>query len=182
MGFCYFNNVAVAAEHLRHAGFERLAVLDFDVHHGNGTQEIFYDAPEVLYVSVHQFPFYPGTGSVGETGEGQGSGATVNVPLVAGGGDREYREAMAGSILPAIRAFRPQLLLVSAGFDAWRADPLGGMRASREAFEEWGRQLGELARQVCEGRIVSVLEGGYDLDVLPELVVAYARAVSDAPG
>ena len=179
MGFCYFNNVAVAVEHLRRSGgLERLVVFDFDVHHGNGTQHIFYGDPGVLYVSVHQYPFYPGTGSAGETGEGEGGGTTLNVPLVAGSGDREYEEAMEETVLPALRSFRPELILVSAGFDAWRGDPLGGMRVSQEAFAEWGRLLGELARELCGGRIVSVLEGGYDLQELPGLVVAYARAVT----
>lgn len=181
MGFCYFNNVAVAVEHLRrHAGCERLAVFDFDVHHGNGTQAIFYDDPQVLYASVHQYPFYPGTGAAEETGAGEANGATVNVPLAAGCGDPEYARALERRILPALREFHPDLLLVSAGFDAWRGDPLGGMRVSAEAFGDWGCRLGELAAEVCGGRVVSLLEGGYDLEAVPGLVVKYARAACGA--
>jgi len=173
MGFCFFNNVAVAAQHLRGQGAERVAIFDFDVHHGNGTQHLFEERADVFYASTHQFPFYPGTGAAGETGRGQGAGATLNVPLPAGTGDEEYAAAFAERILPALAAFRPDVLLLSAGFDAWRGDPLGGMAVSEEGFASWGRQLGALADQVAQGRLLAVLEGGYDLANLPSLVDSF---------
>jgi acetoin utilization deacetylase AcuC-like enzyme len=169
MGFCFFNNAAVAAERLRRR-FERVAVFDFDVHHGNGTQHLFEERGDVLYASTHQYPFYPGTGAAGEVGRGAGLGATVNVPLPAGTGDEGYAEAIAGRVLPALRAFAPGVLVVSAGFDAWRRDPLGGMAVSREGFADWGRRLAALAGEICAGRLLLVLEGGYDLAELPALV------------
>jgi acetoin utilization deacetylase AcuC-like enzyme len=170
MGFCFFNNVAVAAQHLRDRGAERVAIFDFDVHHGNGTQHLFEERADVFYASTHQFPFYPGTGAAGETGRGSGRGATLNVPLPAGTGDEEYAEVFAERILPALAGFRPDVLLLSAGFDAWRGDPLGGMAVSEEGFATWGRQLGALADQIAGGRLLAVLEGGYDLANLPLLV------------
>ncbi len=174
MGFCYFNNAAVAAEHLiRRHRLERLAILDFDVHHGNGTQHIFEHRPDVVYVSSHQHPFYPGTGAASETGRGDGDGATVNVPLPAGTGDDGYRRAFDERLLPALRRAAPQALVVSAGFDAWQRDLLGGMGVSAAGFEEWGRLIGELADEVAEGRVLSLLEGGYDLEALGELVARY---------
>jgi len=176
MGFCFFNNVAAAAERARALGLERVAILDFDVHHGNGTQHLFEARGDVFYASLHQYPFYPGSGAPSERGRGAGLGTTLNVPLPAGAGDAEYAAALAGEILPAMRAFRPGLLLVSAGFDAWRDDPLGGMRVSRDGFAAWGRDLARLAGEVCAGRLLSVLEGGYDLAALPELVESYLDA------
>ena len=174
MGFCYFNNVAIVAEHLvRRHGLDRVAILDFDVHHGNGTQHIFEDRRDVVYASVHQYPFYPGTGAASESGRGAGQGATLNVPLPAGTGDDGYRRVMSERILPALRRSAPQAVLISAGFDAWRGDPLGGMAVSEDGFEEWGRMLAELADEVAEGRSVSLLEGGYDLGKLGELVDRY---------
>ncbi len=170
MGFCFFNNAAVAAEHLRRKGFERVAIFDFDVHHGNGTQHMFEARADVFYASTHQFPFYPGTGAAGETGRGPGLGATLNVPLPAGTGDEEYAAAFGERILPALAAFRPDVLVLSAGFDAWRGDPLGGMAVTEEGFASWGRQLAALADEVAEGRLLAVLEGGYDLANLPLLV------------
>jgi acetoin utilization deacetylase AcuC-like enzyme len=183
MGFCYFNNVALAAAHLRSArGAQRLAIFDFDVHHGNGTQHLFEEDPGLLYASIHQYPFYPGTGAASERGIGAGEGTTLNVPLAAGCGDERYREAVEEVALRAIRGFTPEILLVSVGFDAWRADPLGGMRVSRHGFEGWGRAIGKLAREVCEGRLVSVLEGGYDLTALGELTAAYLSGLADGLG
>jgi acetoin utilization deacetylase AcuC-like enzyme len=174
MGFCFFNNVAVAAEHLRrHHGAARVAIFDFDVHHGNGTQHLFEDRPDVLYVSTHQYPFYPGTGAASETGVGAGEGATVNVPLPARTGDEGYAEAIRGRVLPALRAFAPEILLLSAGFDAWRHDPLGGMEVSEEGFRSWGEWLAGLADEVCGGRVLAVLEGGYDLENLPRLAESH---------
>lgn len=173
MGFCYFNNVAVAAEHLRRRhGASRIAIFDFDVHHGNGTQHLFEARADVFYASTHQYPFYPGTGAAGETGVGEGEGATLNLPLPAGTGDEGYAEAIRGSVLPALRRFAPDALLLSAGFDAWRNDPLGGMRVTEEGFRNWGEWLRELADEVCGGRVLALLEGGYDLRHLPLLVEA----------
>ena len=173
MGFCFFNNVAVAAEHLRRRhGASRVAIFDFDVHHGNGTQHLFEARADVFYASTHQYPFYPGTGAAGETGVGEGEGATLNLPLPAGTGDEGYAEAICGSVLPALRRFAPDALLLSAGFDAWRNDPLGGMRVTEEGFRAWGSWLRELATEVCGGRVLAVLEGGYDLHNLPLLVEA----------
>ena len=163
MGFCLVNNVAVAAAHARAKGLKNVAIVDFDVHHGNGTQEIFYRDPSVLYVSTHQYPFYPGTGAAEERGDGEGKGATVNVPLAAGSGDAEYRDAFERHVLPAVNAFAPELILVSAGFDAAIADPLAEMRVSSEAFGWMTRGLARAANESARGRIVLALEGGYDL-------------------
>ncbi len=180
MGFCYFNNVAVAADYLRDRhGLERVAIFDFDVHHGNGTQHLFEERADVLYASIHQFPFYPGTGAGGERGWGAGEGTTVNVPLPAGSGDDRYREAIERRIEPAVREFRPQILLISAGFDAWRHDPLGGMAVSRREIAAWGGRLAALADELCEGRMLLALEGGYDLEALPGLVAAHLRAIEN---
>jgi acetoin utilization deacetylase AcuC-like enzyme len=173
MGFCYFNHAAVAAERaLSAAGCERVAIVDVDVHHGNGTQHLFEARADVLYASAHQYPFYPGTGAAGERGRGAGAGLTVNVPLAAGGGDDEWLAALDGTILPAVERFAPELLVVSAGFDAWRGDPVGGMRVSEAGFAAMGRRLGELAERRCGGRRLLLLEGGYDVAALPRLVRA----------
>jgi acetoin utilization deacetylase AcuC-like enzyme len=172
MGFCFFNNVAVAAEHLRRKGTGRVAIFDFDVHHGNGTQHLFESRADVFYASTHQYPFYPGTGAASETGVGEGEGFTLNVPLPAGTDDAGYAEAIQGRVLPALRAFGPDVLLVSAGFDAWRNDPLGGMQVTEEGFRSWGDWLRALAGELCGGRLLAVLEGGYDLASLPRLVEA----------
>jgi len=179
MGFCYFANAAIAAQRAidRH-GVERVAIFDFDVHHGNGTQHLFESRPDVLYSSTHQYPFYPGTGARSEQGSGAGRGFTVNVPLPAGSGDEAYGRAIAEEIEPALRRFEPQLLVVSAGFDAWRDDPLGGMRVSLQGFADWSRALARIADEVCDGRLLSLLEGGYDLAALPSLVEAHLAALS----
>jgi acetoin utilization deacetylase AcuC-like enzyme len=179
MGFCFFNNVAVAAEHLRRQhGAGRVAIFDFDVHHGNGTQHIFEERADIFYASTHQYPFYPGTGAAGETGNGAGRGATLNVPLPAGSGDDVYAAAFTERILPALRGFSPDVLLLSAGFDAWQADPLGGMRVSEAGFRQWGVSLRELAAEICGGRVLAVLEGGYDLAALPRLVEAHLEGLN----
>jgi acetoin utilization deacetylase AcuC-like enzyme len=171
MGFCFFNNAAVAAEHLRRRhGASRVAIFDFDVHHGNGTQHIFEERADVLYASTHQYPFYPGTGAAGERGIGAGEGFTLNAPLPAGTGDEGYQEAIRSHILPGLRRFAPDALILSAGFDAWRSDPLGGMRVTAEGFRAWGDWLRGLAAEVCGGRVLALLEGGYDLASLPRLV------------
>jgi acetoin utilization deacetylase AcuC-like enzyme len=173
MGFCFFNSAAVAAEHLRRRhGASRVAIFDFDVHHGNGTQHLFEERADVFYASTHQYPFYPGTGAAGERGIGAGEGFTLNVPLPAGTGDEGYAEAIRGQILPGLRRFAPDALIVSAGFDAWQNDPLGGMRVTQEGFRNWGDWLRELATELCGGRVLAVLEGGYDLANLPLLVEA----------
>jgi acetoin utilization deacetylase AcuC-like enzyme len=183
MGFCYLNSVAAAAEHLlaRH-GLERVAIFDFDVHHGNGTQHIFEERADVFYASTHQYPFYPGTGASGERGRGAGQGTTLNVPLPAGCGDDEYAVAIRDTVLPALDAFAPEALLLSAGFDAWQADPLGGMRVTAAAFTLWGRWLGAVARRRCGGRRVALLEGGYDVQALPGLVSGFLSGVESGLG
>jgi acetoin utilization deacetylase AcuC-like enzyme len=161
MGFCLLNNVAVAAAHARSRGCERVAIVDFDVHHGNGTQEIFYADPSVLYVSLHQFPFYPGSGAAEETGRGDGRGYTVNVPLSAGAGDSAYGAAIERVVAPVLESYRPELLLFSAGFDAHERDPLAQMQLSDHGFKTLVRRtLAAIGPQVGVGLI---LEGGYDL-------------------
>ncbi len=177
MGFCWFNNAAVAAERLRAQGLARVAIFDFDVHHGNGTQHIFEERADVFYASTHQYPFYPGTGAASERGRGEGLGATLNVPLPAGCDDGEYAQAIEGAVLPALRAFAPEALVISAGFDAWKNDPLGGMRVTEEGFAQWGRWLGQLAREACAGRLLALLEGGYDVPSLPRLVETFLGGV-----
>ncbi len=177
MGFCLLNNVAIAAAHARARGLERVAVVDWDVHHGNGTQDTFYRDPHVLYVSTHQYPFYPGTGAVLETGEGEGKGYTVNVPLGAGGGDGVYRGAFERVVLPALEEYRPDLILVSAGFDASARDPLAEMTLSADAFGWMGRELRRIADRTAKGRIAMVLEGGYDLVALESGLLAATKGM-----
>ena len=170
MGFCLFNNVAVAALHALDAhGLERVAVVDFDVHHGNGTQAIFEHDRRVLFASSHQWPLYPGTGAHNEIGAGN----IVNAPLPAGADGTAFRSAWTQELLPAVDAFRPQLLLVSAGFDAHRRDPLAQLQLEAGDFAWITRELVQLANRHCRGRLVSSLEGGYDLDALRESSVAH---------
>jgi acetoin utilization deacetylase AcuC-like enzyme len=166
MGFCIYNNVAVAAAHAQTLGAARVAIVDYDVHHGNGTQHIFNRDPTVLYCSVHQYPYYPGTGAATEVGEGDGAGLTVNVPLEAGATDADYHLVFDEVVIPIVRAFGPNLILVSAGFDAHERDPLGNMRLTTAAFAAMTMALRLLADECCEGRIVAVTEGGYDLGAL----------------
>ncbi|HEY1955244.1 MAG TPA: histone deacetylase [Polyangiaceae bacterium] len=166
MGFCLINNVAVAAAAARAAGLERVAIVDYDVHHGNGTQEMFWRDPHVLYVSLHQFPFYPGTGALEDVGEGEGRGFTVNVPLAAGGGDAVYRAAFDRVVSPVLEQYAPELVLVSAGFDAATRDPLAEMHVSNRGYGYMTQRLAEQARKSAGGRVALLLEGGYDLPSL----------------
>ncbi len=167
MGFCLLNNIAVAAQYARRRlGLERVAIVDIDVHHGNGTQDAFYDEPAVLYVSTHQYPFYPGTGRASETGAGAAEGANVNIPLPAGCGDGEYRAVFETIVEPVVRRFRPEFIIVSCGFDAHFADPEAHMALSVDGYGELATRLKALAEELCDGRLVFVLEGGYDLTAL----------------
>jgi acetoin utilization deacetylase AcuC-like enzyme len=177
MGFCLTNHAAVAAEHALSRGRERVAILDWDVHHGNGTQDIFYTDTSVLYLSVHQSPFYPGTGEAGEVGRGEGSGFTVNVPLPAGSGEDLYAAAFAGVFLPVLREFGPEVILVSAGFDAHADDLLGGMALSSYSFGRFAALISDLSREVGAAPPAFVLEGGYNLDALTESVAATMQGV-----
>jgi acetoin utilization deacetylase AcuC-like enzyme len=183
MGFCLFNNVAVAARALQaEHGVDKLLILDWDVHHGNGTQHSFEADPSVLYFSMHQFPFYPGTGSFGEVGVGRGEGATVNVPLPAGVGDAEYLGVVQRVLAPVVQGFRPELILVSAGFDAHRDDPLAEMNVSAAGYQAMTAWLRALADEVCGGRLAFVLEGGYAASGLREGVGGVLAASLAAPG
>jgi acetoin utilization deacetylase AcuC-like enzyme len=170
MGFCLFNNIGIGARHAqRKYGLARVAIVDFDVHHGNGTQQIFYSDPSVLYASTHQMPLFPGTGATDETGVGN----IFNSPLAAGDGGTELREAFEDRILPALNAFRPELIIVSAGFDAHERDPLGSLQMTADDFAWVTRELMKSAETHCEGRLVAVLEGGYDLQGLADSVSAH---------
>jgi acetoin utilization deacetylase AcuC-like enzyme len=180
MGFCLFNNVAVAARCLTSGGdVERVLILDWDVHHGNGTQHIFEEAEDVFYFSCHQWPLYPGTGAAQERGRGAGEGTTLNCPLPPGTGDEGFLGALRDELLPAAEAFRPDFVLVSAGFDAHRSDPLANLEVSTEGYAEATRIVCDLADRLAAGRLVSVLEGGYDLDALAESVLAHLNVLLD---
>jgi acetoin utilization deacetylase AcuC-like enzyme len=172
MGFCVFNNVAVAAAALRARGVERVAIVDIDVHHGNGTQTMFYEDPTVLYVSTHQYPYYPRTGAADETGAGPGRGTTLNIPLDAGATDATYHTVHEKLVVPALIEFRPSIILVSAGFDAHERDPLGGMRVTTRGYEQIVGMLASAASELCAGRIAVVTEGGYHLGALRECLDA----------
>lgn len=177
MGFCLLNNVAFAARAAQAAGARRVAVIDWDVHHGNGTQHIFEADPDVLFVSLHQWPLYPGTGAAAETGVGPGEGATLNVPLPAGSGDEVYGAAFREVVLPAVEAHAPDVILVSAGYDAHQRDPLASMELSSAAYGAMATSLVDLAETLGHGRVICLLEGGYDLRGLEESVAATARAL-----
>jgi acetoin utilization deacetylase AcuC-like enzyme len=173
MGFCLLNNVAIAAAHARARGVERVAIVDWDVHHGNGTEAAFLDDPAVFYASTHQAPFYPFTGFASERGRAAGMGATLNIPLEAGSGDAALLRAMTGQIAPALEEFGPELIFVSAGYDAHRNDPLAMLEATDEGFRILTQAVIDLADDLCDGRLIFVLEGGYDPPAL-------ARCVADA--
>jgi acetoin utilization deacetylase AcuC-like enzyme len=178
MGFCLFNGIAVAAAHARAQGLERVAIVDYDVHHGNGTQWSFYDDSSVLFLSSHQYPYYPGTGAASEIGTGKGAGYTVNLPLAAGATDADYAAVYDAVAWPVLRQFKPELILLSAGFDAYEDDPLGGMRVTVAGFEKLTASLVAVAQETCGGRVVAMVEGGYDLTGLGECLRAAIRALN----
>lgn len=174
MGFCLFNNIAIAARYLQEQhNCERVLIVDWDVHHGNGTQFSFYDDPSVFYFSIHQYPHYPGTGARSEQGDGKGKGYTLNVPMPAGTGDAEYVAAFENELVPAARAFKPDVILISAGFDGHRRDPLASMDLTEDGFARLTEIVKRLAEELCCGRIVSLLEGGYELEALALSVQAH---------
>ncbi len=180
MGFCIFNNIAIGAAYaIDRRMAERVAIIDWDVHHGNGTQNAFYDRSDVLFISLHRYPFYPGSGSAFEKGVGPGEGFTVNLPMAAGGGDEDYRRKFTETILPLLNDYRPDLIMISAGFDGHADDPLGGMRLTSGFFGEMTALLVRFAADRCAGRIVSVLEGGYNLSSLAECVGFHLEALAD---
>lgn len=181
MGFCLFNNIAILARYLqKQYGLEKILILDWDVHHGNGTQHTFEEDPSVLYVSLHQYPFYPGTGAVSETGIGRGQGATLNCPMVAGATDEDYQRAFTESILVKVNSYKPEFVLISAGFDAHVADPLAQVCLSTSCYTWMTERAMELADQHAEGRLISLLEGGYNLNMLPLCVAEHLKVLSGA--
>jgi acetoin utilization deacetylase AcuC-like enzyme len=182
MGFCLFNNVAVAAAHARALGAQRVAIVDYDVHHGNGTQHVFESNPNVLYASTHQFPFYPGTGAADEIGVGAGGGFTVNLPMERGAVSEDYQLVFAEVVLPVVRQFKPDLVLVSAGFDAHERDPLANMRLTTGAFAAMTMELRAVAAECCDGRLVLVTEGGYDLHALAASLGAVVETLAGPIG
>ena len=181
MGFCLFNNVAILARYLQSTyGIDKICILDWDVHHGNGTQHTFENDPSVFYISTHEYPYYPGTGAYSETGIGRGSGATLNCPMAAGKGDEDYEAIFCEKILPAIDSFKPEFIIISAGFDAHLNDPLGHMQLSTGFYGWMTLRIMELAEKHCDGRIISILEGGYDLEALSACVAEHLGVLSSS--
>ena len=181
MGFCLINNVAVAARYFqKRYGLERIAIVDWDVHHGNGTQHAFYKDPSVFFFSTHQYPYYPGTGAVDERGEGKGEGYTLNVPMSAGKGDTEYLDTFNRVLRPALKAYKPDAIIISAGFDAHRDDPLAGMNLTDEGYKALTRVVKEIASEHAQGRVLSCLEGGYNLAALATSVEGHLRVLQEA--
>jgi len=189
MGFCLLGNIAIGARYAQRAhNVSRVLIVDFDVHHGNGTEAMFYDDDTVLFISTHQSPFYPGTGALKDTGVGKGEGYTINIPMSAGHGDTSYARVFEQVVWPAARRFQPEIILVSAGFDAHWTDPLAQMRLSLTGYAHLAQELMRIAQELCGGKIVFVLEGGYHLDALSHGVLNIAHtllgdaAISDPLG
>lgn len=179
LGFCLFNNIAILARYLqKQHGLQKVLILDWDVHHGNGTQHTFEEDPSVFYVSLHQYPYYPGTGAVAETGKGRGLGATLNCPMPAGADDNDYQSAFTDRILPAVNAFGPEIVLISAGFDAHAADPLAQINLSTECYSWMSERMMEVADQHADGKLIALLEGGYDLKALAHSAAAHLRVLA----
>ncbi len=182
MGFCFINHVLVAARYVQERyGLERVLIVDWDVHHGNGTAEVAADDPAIFYFSTHQYPYYPGTGAAAETGRGDARGTVLNVPLAAGAGDDEIIHAFESQLIPAANAFRPQFVLISAGFDAHYADPLAGLMVSEDGYRRLTEIVRDIAARHAEGRVVSILEGGYELEALARSVAAHLEALRTPP-
>ena len=180
MGFCLLNSAAIAAEQARHRGAERVAIIDFDVHHGNGTQEAFWERPDVYFASLHQSPLYPGTGAANEQGEGAGSGYTLNVPLPAGTGNDTYLRVFTEQVVPAVTRFHPDLIVVSAGFDGHVRDPLANLQLTERGFADITERILQIADECATGKVVMVLEGGYDVRALSRSVAAVVRVLDGA--
>ena len=179
MGFCIFNNVAIGAAWALGTGLQRVAIVDWDLHHGNGTQNSFYDTDRVLYISLHQSPFFPGSGAAQEKGTGKGLEYTVNIPMAAGSSDGDFRAAFDEIVIPALANYSPELILISAGFDAHRDDPLGSLYLTTEYFGEMTRAIRNIANEYSKGRIVSVLEGGYNFATLKECVTVHLKELCE---
>ena len=178
MGFCLFNNVAIAARYaIKKYALNRVCIFDWDVHHGNGTQHSFYSDPSVHYSSIHQYPFYPGTGDKIETGTGDGLGTTLNFPLEAFSGDLIYLDIIENRLIPVIQNFKPDLIIISAGFDAHEDDPLGQMKISSDCYRKMTSLILKLAEEVCDGRLLSMLEGGYNHEALADSVLNHIDAL-----